>query len=253
MERKEIEPNQEQVEEQTKSGLQKMFDQFIQRGIDHGGVEVENKGLFYVYKRLIPQSSEKNFETSDSEAYGAIGGSPIFYRSKRKRAYHDDVEESFRWILNLEGPLQKIYYYKRNGVENLFLAFGQRQEPALGRSAQYYDNDTDFKLKFDQLFSAGQKYGRPLLNPGGPILNFCSEYNPRSSTSSLIGGYPANVIRDKLEILETIKYPKLIDKSWLPKFLDENDEIVNDPKMPWRNWFRELGCSFEFFEKTYEN
>lgn len=249
--------SQEQEKEQAKNGLQRMFDQFIQRGIDHGGVEVKENGNLNLYSRKVevkkPQPELAVSILNGTEVFGAIGDQAVFWRSKRSlgskslKSENIELKQDVQWILSAEGPFQEISYHQDlDGEDWLRLRYLTRQEPALGKGGVYLNSkgifilskpDCDYKYP---LISAKNPFYQPELDIGFGISN---------DIELISGCYPVLANKDEREIEESIFLPRHIDVNvWLSKFLDEHDQVINDPKMPWINWFDELGCKFEFKE-----
>lgn len=247
-------PEQEKlVEKQPQNGLQRIFDRFIQNGINHGRIEVEKNRNLSIYSRNLKKRYFEfgNEDLKFSEVFGAIGDQALFYRHK-ERLIVENIKQpkvEVTWILSAEGPFQYIRYYQDlSGGNNLILSYLTREEPAIGKRAMYVlSKNGSFML--DQVES---DCSNPLIshNLNRPNLDTC--FLGIGNESELIHGiYPVNAGDDELEIEESIYFPRSIDANlWLPRFLDQGDEIIGDPSMPWRKWFEQLGCKYEFFEKA---
>ncbi len=192
--------------------------------------------------RLVPNGSLQVF-TARADGYGwnritqygTVEERPAFYHQRTDFRSYGLTE--FKWFLSADGPNQAIQgYFSDEGTNDLFLGFIPPVEGGGQRSLQYRNGD---------YFPEGNFTGNKTMLYDRSIkrLRHGSKAFAHKQTADETAIYLTSLFGRKK--WERIRYPKTVDiQKWKPILEDLDDTASNDPSLPWRNWFAELGISY---------
>lgn len=174
--------------------------------------------------------------------YGLQYGSAIFEK-KFEVGFPkngDDFVLSFEWNLSSnDGPYQYISLnppISDRPDGNLSLGFSLNGSSSLTRSINYSQEGGVFK--FDQMNTFNFWRGRLSPYPSNPEVNLVEEIIEGNGKVKLIA-------RDDGGIVEVMTFPASIEATeWIERFEDRMDQLSTDPDLPWRDWFNDLGITF---------
>lgn len=198
------------------------------------------KGRLTVYTRPI----EKNpwSDVTGEVVYGCLGDKVVFHRDRRRAAKEDGGSslEFVQWLMLLEGPLANIRYFNGwDGKRELDFGF-LVPRLAVGRQGKYSINDGNFQ-------EMGTSWSQELLAGGTEGHKLEIGEVPKKDAIHLEGRLNGRLVED-------IVLPWHIDlATWLPVFLDENDLAINDPRLPWQDWFKNLGLELHSFPENIQD
>ncbi|MDO8498368.1 MAG: hypothetical protein Q7S44_01095 [bacterium] len=179
------------------------------------------------------------------EAFGLTGEQVVFQLHMSKLRLVNGTmppvsDTRVQWLLTSEGPLQSIHYDSLNNGNGpnttLTVGYAPYTHPESVRGGHY-------KSKSGLLV--------------GPPVNLWPHVllteKPKSPPANLLllrtrGTRPSLtevVIRCQKMEIEQITLPSKFDfETWVPRLVDQAEDVMVDPKLPWTRWFDELGVQY---------
>lgn len=170
----------------------------------------------------------------DDTVFGFNNSEIVFMRERKRIGQRNAPLTLVHWILSSEGPPQSIRYEhdwdsRRRSLVIEFL------DPhiSLGRGGSYSLTDGSYQKMINPWEYFLLRSGPAFQHQHIKIVETRKEHTVH------LEGF------DNGKLVEEITLPAKVElEKWLPRFFDESDETINDPKMPWQSWFRDLGAGY---------
>lgn len=212
-------------------------------------VEIELRGLkapTISYKNQALSTTKRSITTTYGllskthvtaiEAQGDVNGIPVFAAIKREVIRGDTVNNFVVWELRPEnvGLVITLNLKTKNGNPKgeIFAGF-VTHTPTLVRGATYdlptgRQKETHWSRDIGRDIAYGSTFAPPALYDYWRTI-------PSAGANTLHG--------ELSDECQNFVFPKLIDTSIIKDILD--DEVLIDADLPWTQWFRTMGISFE--------